>query len=150
MKPANQNTDLSSEDLLRSLGSNGMTRGFTVDESRLRNPVTGEIVPMHNQNIVLVNPHTGATGILNSCTPVQCKMGCVIEEGADLAFCYSCGFPTCPSHSIVDPVCGRVFCLECSRMITVNGLALRICFDCYTRMRQGWWRRFLRFLFGRG
>ena len=124
-------------------------RGFSVDTVPLHNPRTGEPYPVRHENLVFVDPDTGALAVLNQDTPIQCTQRCLIPEGEDLAFCGVCHRPTCRIHSVVDPICGRILCLEDSRLLDINGVLFRVCDPCFRRVREAWLRHLIRFVFGR-
>jgi len=125
-------------------------RGLILEDTPLANPVTGQRIPLQRQHLTFMDPHSGGVFILRRAPVIQCCMGDVIRDGHSLAFCRACGQPVCARHSIQDPFCGYIFCLSHSRLIEVNGILLRVCTDCYRRIREGWLRRAVRLLVGKG
>jgi hypothetical protein len=125
-------------------------RGLIVEESVLSNTVTGERFSIAREHLTLVDPITGSLGCRDREFLVQCSCGGdVITQPELLAFCGECSGAVCTRHSVVDTMCGRIICNQCSRMIEVNGLTLRLCRRCYDSIRMGWLRRLFRRLMGR-
>lgn len=127
-----------------------MERGVIAEEMWLVNPITGERFPVVRLHVTTADPRTGSVVCHDREFPVQCQCGGdVITQPELLAFCGECSGAVCTRHSVVDTMCGRIICNQCSRMIEVNGLTLRLCRRCYDSIRMGWLRRLFRRLMGR-
>jgi len=125
-------------------------RGVIAEEMWLVNPITGERFPVVRLHVTTADPRTGSVVCHDREFPVQCQCGGdVITQPELLAFCGECSGAVCTRHSVVDTMCGRIICNQCSRMIEVNGLTLRLCRRCYDSIRMGWLRRLFRRLMGR-
>ena len=144
---SNENSPL--EEFMASPPQSWIERGVVIEESWLVNPVTGERVPVRRAHAVMADPRTGSVAVRDVEFPVQCIVGDVITNAEALAFCSECGWASCPRHSVCDPFCGRTLCIQCSRLIEVGGLTLRICGACYKEIRAGWFKRMFRRLMGR-
>ena len=125
-----------------------VVRAFRRDEILMVDPVTGSSWPLRRQSVTLFDPHTGGVAIFNREPALQCRFGDMIESGQTMAFCRTCGFPTCPRHSITC-LCGSIFCTECTQLLAMNGVTLRVCPDCYRALRERFWQKMIRILFGR-
>ena len=124
--------------------------GISNDEVYLVNPITGEPIPIIHQRVTMVDPRTGNVVVVSRRSAIQCSYGDLIPEGESLAFChFDGGAPVCRLHSVVDPFCGGIYCLIHSRIVEVDGIIFRVCFDCYRRLREGLLKRTVRKIFGR-
>ena len=142
--------DQNFNDDLREPERDWRERGVIAEEMWLVNPITGERFPVARIHVTTADPRTGSVVCHDREFPVQCQCGGdVITQPELLAFCGECWGAVCTRHSVVDTMCGRIICNQCSRMIEVNGLTLRLCRRCYDSIRMGWLRRLFRRLMGR-
>ncbi len=123
-------------------------RGVSMEDSPILNPLTGETISHSLIHVTAVDPRTGTCLVLDRRPTIQCSFGDVIQDGEVLGFCSHDGLPICTRHSVTDPLCGRTFCLLHSNMVTINEINLRICSECYHKLKDGFFIKVLRLLMG--
>ena len=145
---APDNDDL--ESLVSSLDSKKGSGGLVVEQTRFFNPVTGKWEVRRRQRLTRWDSRRHSLVDVDDDRPLSCWAGDILEDGQTVICCSACGRLSCTRHSILDPRCGRAFCSSCTRSMEIEGVLVRVCFDCYERLRATWFRRLISFLFGNG
>ena len=144
--PPPDNDDL--ESLISSLDSKKGSGGLVVEQTRFFNPVTGTWEVRRRRRGTRWDSRRRCLVDIDDDQPLTCWAGDILDEGQTVISCSNCGNLSCARHSILDPRCGRAFCTSCTRSIVIDGTHIRVCHDCFLRLRSTWWRRFIELLFG--
>ena len=133
--------------LINSTGAGGQIK-VGLDRLWIYNPVTGVYTPRQRTRLTRWDESHRNVIDVDDQQVLTCWAGDVISDSETVAACAVCGRLCCSRHSVLDPFCGSLLCLNCSRLFPYGSTLVRICERCHTALSRGWLRRAFDLLLG--